>query len=58
MPSVKQGRIKYNFLSLWYDSIWDWTLVFRAIGEHFNPKKHTQSKISLKKENWKKYIPL
>ena len=25
MPSVKQGGIKYHFLSLWYDSTWDWT---------------------------------
>ena len=24
--SVKQGGIKYHFLSLWYDSTWDWTL--------------------------------
>ena len=27
MPSIKQGGIKYHFLSLWYDSTWDWTLV-------------------------------
>ena len=33
-PSVKQGGIKYHFLSLWYDSTWDWTQVSRAIGEH------------------------
>ena len=26
MLSVKQGGIKYHFLSLWYDSTWDWTL--------------------------------
>ena len=25
MLSVKQGGIKYHFLSLWYDMIWDWT---------------------------------
>ena len=24
MLSVKQGGIKYHFLSLWYDSTWDW----------------------------------
>ena len=24
--SIKQGGIKYHFLSLWYDSTWDWTL--------------------------------
>ena len=33
MLSVKQGGIKYYFLSLWYDSTWDWTPVSRAIGE-------------------------
>ena len=37
MLSVKQGSIKYHFLSLWYDSTWDWAQVFRAIGEHSNP---------------------
>ena len=31
MPSLKQGNIKYYFLSLWYDSTWDWTPVSRAI---------------------------
>ena len=34
--SVKQGSIKYNFLSLWYDSTWYWTQVSRVIGEHSN----------------------
>ena len=33
MLSVKQGGIKYHFLSLWYGSTWDWTQVSRAIGE-------------------------
>ena len=32
--SVKQGGIKYHFLSLWYDSTWNWTPVSRATGEH------------------------
>ena len=36
MLSVKQGGIKYHFLSLWYDSTWDWNQVSRAIGEHSN----------------------
>ena len=31
--SVKQSGIKYHFLSLWYDSTWDWTQVSRTIGE-------------------------
>ena len=34
MLSVKQGGIKYYFLSLWYDSTWDWTPVSRTIGEY------------------------
>ena len=29
--SIKQGGIKYNFFSLWYDSNWDWTLVSRPL---------------------------
>ena len=33
MLSVKQGDIKYHFLSLSYDTTWDWTLVSQAIGE-------------------------
>ena len=36
MLSVKQDSIKYHFLSLWYDSTWDWTKVSQAIGEHSN----------------------
>ena len=36
MLSVKQGGIKYQFLSLWYESTWDWTQVSWAIGEHSN----------------------
>ena len=35
MLSVKQGSIKYQFLSLLYDSNWDWTQVSRLIGEHY-----------------------
>ena len=34
MLSVKQGGIKYHFLSLWYDLTWYWTPVSRATGEH------------------------
>ena len=36
MLSVKQGGIKCHFLSLWYDSTWDWTPVSRAIGKHYH----------------------
>ena len=38
MLSVKQEGIKYHFLSLWYESTWDWTSVSRAIGEHSTHK--------------------
>ena len=31
MLSVKQGGVKYYFLSLWYDLTWDWTPLFRVI---------------------------
>ena len=36
MLCVKQGGIKYHFLSLWYDLTWDWTPVSCAIGEYSN----------------------
>ena len=43
MLSVKQGGIKYHFLSLWYDLTYDWTQVSRAISKHtnhsFSPQK-------------------
>ena len=32
--SAKQGGIKYHFLSLRYDSTWDWTPASRTIGKH------------------------
>ena len=35
MLSVKQGGIKNYFLSLWYDSTWDWTSVSWTIDEHY-----------------------
>ena len=35
MLSVKQDGIKYHFLSLWYDSTWDWTAVSRTIGKRY-----------------------
>ena len=31
--SAKQGGIKYHFLSLWYDSTWDWTPVFELYSQ-------------------------
>ena len=36
MLSIKQGGIKYYFLSFWYGSTWDWAPVSRTIGEHSN----------------------
>ena len=33
MLSVKQRGIKYHFLSLWYDSTWDWTSISWTIGK-------------------------
>ena len=47
MLSVKQGSIKYHFLSLWYDSTWDWTLVSQATGEHSNHLANKQKKTEL-----------
>ena len=35
--SVKQGSIKYDFLSLWYDSTRDFIPVSRSIGEYVTP---------------------
>ena len=35
MLSVKQGSIKYHFLSLWYDLTQDWIPVSRTIDKHF-----------------------
>ena len=40
--SVKQGDIKYHFMSLWYESTWDCTQVSRAIDKHSN---HSMSSI-------------
>ena len=34
MFSVKEQGIKYYFLSLWYDSIWDLTPVSWTVGKH------------------------
>ena len=36
--SAKQGGIKYHFLSLWYDSTCDWTLVSQTISKHSTHK--------------------
>ena len=33
MMSFKQEGMKYHFLSLCYDAIWNWTPVSRAIGK-------------------------
>ena len=36
MMIVKQSGIMYHFLSLWYDSTWNWTPISRTIDEHYN----------------------
>ena len=38
MLSVKQGGIKYHFLSLWYDSTKDWTPVSYTMAEQSTHK--------------------
>ena len=38
MLSFKQSGIKYQFLSPWYNSTWDWTPVSWAIFEHSTPR--------------------
>ena len=40
--SIKQGGIKYHFLSLWYDSTCDWTQISWAFGEHSNHNTNVQ----------------
>ena len=47
MLSVKQGSIKYHFLSLWYDSTCDWTQVSQAIGEHYNHYANVRYEVSV-----------
>ena len=54
MLSVKQDSIKYDFLSLWYDSTWDWTQISRAIGEHSDHYANIRCKLIYKQIN--KYI--
>ena len=36
MLSVKQGDIKYHFLSIWYDITEDWIQVSLYVDEHSN----------------------
>ena len=36
MLSVKQGGMKYHFLSFWYDTTRDWTPISRTIGKHYS----------------------
>ena len=42
MLSVKQGAIKYHFLSLCYHSTWDWTPVSWTNGKHSTHKPITR----------------
>ena len=43
--SAKQGGFKYNFLSIWYDSTWDWTPVSQTIGKNLTTMPMTQYNI-------------
>ena len=43
MLSVKHGGIKYRFLSVWYDSTWNWTPVSQTIGEHSTNGKYNHN---------------
>ena len=61
MLSIKQGSIKYHFLSLWHDSIWDWTPVSLTIGEHSIPSEYLclntprsvpSSKLNTERDTW------
>ena len=47
MLIVKLGSVKYRFLSLLYDSTYDWTMVSQAIGEHSNSLERAASGIGL-----------
>ena len=51
MLYVKQEGIIYYFLSHWYDSTWDWTEAFRAIGEHSNYHTNVQTQGKMAKYN-------
>ena len=48
--SIKQGGIKFHFMSLWLDSTWDWTPISWAFAEH-SINKTRGSVIYLYKEN-------
>ena len=58
MQSVKQGGIKYHFLSLWYDSTWDWNTVSQTIDKHSTYKANikTAFRSPLSKENKKDHV--
>ena len=56
MLSVKQGSIKYHFLSLWYDSTCDWTQVFRAIGEYSDHYANVRCKKQTNKKQKQKHL--
>ena len=53
MLNFWKGGIKYYFLSLSYDSIWDWNLVSWIVGENFN---HYANGICIKYESEEIYL--
>ena len=47
MLNVKEGSIKYQFSSLWYDSTWNWTPISWTIGEHSNHYANDNSNLKI-----------
>ena len=51
--SVKQGGIKYHFLSFWYGLTWDWTLVSSTLANTLLKQKESKKTSELKKhQGW------
>ena len=53
MLSVKQGGIKYHFLSLWNDSTWDWNPVSQTLLDLDRESKKT---VEHESDNYSNYI--
>ena len=58
MLGVKQECIKYHFLSLWYDSTWDGTLVSRTICEHSTHLAMNKLPKKDAKNSWTIFYPI
>ena len=55
--SVKQGSIKYHFLSLWYDSNWGWTQSPRPLANTQTIMQMGWLIVELKKKKKVRYEP-